>query len=396
MGAGEGLEAARANGVKLEDFMPYLSDFDRLLLTQIKEYGGARNRHAHLDRSGTLASKYLGKVHRDPLDVAVSSLKAKQAAVGNVHRDIGYTEKDLYDRMKGVLERLVWWGTVQVDTCIDQAEDIEEQGLLALRVALQLKKEFAGRLDLNVGSYAIFGISRPARWEMFVNASEQADFICTLPEKDDGELDGKIGFPRHFRKAFELACRLKKEIHLHLDQADNPNEYGTERLIHALEGYVDSPQIPNHEGPTVWAVHMISPSAYPEPRFAKLVEGLIRYKVGVIVCPTAAVSMRRLRPIKSPTHNSIARILELCKRGVPVRLGTDNIDDFFVPGGDGFMHTEAKMAAHSVRFYFPHIWAALVAGKPLNNFDLDTIGKALYQDSLAFSGINPKWRPAVS
>jgi cytosine/adenosine deaminase-related metal-dependent hydrolase len=122
---------------------------------------------------------------------------------------------------------------------------------------------------------------------------------------------------------------------------------------------------------------------------------LLKFNIGVIVCPTAAISMRQLRPINSPTHNCVARIMELCKSRVPVQIGTDNICDVFVPQGDGDMLTEIKMGGHAARFAIPYVWAKLGAGHSLNAVDIATIGRALYQDSKAFTGIDPNWVSAV-
>ena len=192
----------------------------------------------------------------------------------------------------------------------------------------------------------------------------------------------------------ELACKLKKEVHIHLDQSNDPTEAGTETLIEGLR-WIDQPQIPDHYGPVVWAIHMISPAAYSEHRFGRLIDGLLEFNIGVIVCPTAAISMRQLRPIEVPAHNSITRILELCKKRVPILAGSDNICDVFVPQSNGDMLTEIQVAGHATRFAPPYVWAKIAAGVPLNEVDRATIGEVLYQDAKVFSGINSGWRPAV-
>jgi hypothetical protein len=219
-----------------------------------------------------------------------------------------------------------------------------------------------------------------------------------LPEKDDfllpAKREGKIGFRQHIRKVMQLGCELGKEVYLHLDQANDPNEIGTEILLEGLR-WIDQPVIPDHKGPTVWIIHMISPSGYSEIRYSKLIDQLLLMNLGVIVCPTAAISMRQLRPISSPSHSSIARILELAKRRVPILLGTDNICDVYVPQGDGDMLTEIKMAGHAVRFAIPHVWGKLAAGAPLNDVDRATIGRVLYQDMKVFQGIEHSWQSAV-
>ena len=267
--------------------------------------------------------------------------------------------------------------------------------MLAIRVAQELKEKYAPTFNLRIAPNPIFGFKEGSdRWDVFKRAAAQSDFVSALPEKDEYvdvvRRDGKVGFRRHIRMVLELACELQKEVHLHLDQANDPTEVGTETLIEGLK-WLDQPKIPNHKGPSVWVIHMISPTGYSEKRFDCLVDQLLEFNVGVIVCPSAAISMRQLRPISAPVHNSIARLLVLCHRKVPVRLGTDNICDVFVPQSDGDMLTEVKLAGHAERFAIPHVWAKLAAGVSLNEVDRDAIGRVLYQDRKVYAIHNPNW-----
>lgn len=376
-----------------------LSPYDQMLLETVQSLGGFCNAHSHIDRADTLEDKYLRHINTTPLEASSLPLSVKQNLTGDLHRGLAYTEKDLRERMTGVICRLISYGTTYLNTCIDATTDIAENGLLAFRIALELKEQFFDRIKIEIGPNPIFGFKEGSgRWEIFVEAAKKADFLSALPEKDDfaglRDRDGKVGFRSHLRMVMELGCELQKEVHLHLDQANNPNEAGTESLIEGLR-WMDQPKIKEHQGPTVWVIHMISPSGYSEERYSRLIDGLLELNVGVIVCPTAAISMRQLRPINSPIHNSIARILELCKRKVPVLIGTDNICDVFVPQSDGDMLTEIKMGGHAVRFAIPYVWAKLGAGVALNEVDRATVGRVLYQDRKTFYDQDPKWISAV-
>jgi len=374
-----------------------LSPYDEILLGNVFELGGFNNGHAHLDRADTLKDHYLRHINTTPLEASSLPLSVKQNLTGDLHRGLAYTEEDLRERISKTVERLISYGTTRVSTCIDATPDIAEDGLLAIRVAQEVKAMFADRIEIRIAPNPIFGFKeKSGRWEVFLEAAKQSDFLSALPEKDDYaglfSKDGKIGFRGHLRKVIELGCELKKEVHIHLDQANDPCEAGTETLIEGLR-WLDQPILPNHQGPTIWVIHMISPSGYSEERFSKLVDSLLEFNLGVIVCPTAAISMRQLRPIDAPMHNSIARIRELIKRKVPILLGSDNICDVFVPQGDGDMLTEIKMAGHSERFAIPYVWAKLGAGIPLNEVDRASVGRSLYEDRKAFGKINPNWSP---
>lgn len=376
-----------------------LSPYDEMLLGAVASSGGFYNAHGHLDRADTLDGVYLLHMGTSPLEAAGLPLSVKQNLTGDLHVGLAYTEADLRARMRRVIERLIAYGTRRLDTCIDVTPDIGEGGMLAFRVASELKAEFAEQITIWLAPNPIFGFKLGSgRWEVFVEAAKRADFLSCLPEKDEYKdprnSDGKVGFDGHLKMVLALACELKKEVHMHLDQANILGDVGTETLLAALR-WIDQPQIPDHDGPVVWVIHMISPSCYPEPRFRALVDSLLKYNVGVIVCSTAALSMRQLRPAQGPTHNSVARVLELCRAGVPVRLGSDNICDVFVPQGDGDMLTEIKVLGHAVRMPLPSIWAKLAAGRVLNRVDQVTLEGWLAEDAKAFRAIDPQWQPAV-
>src|SRR5205823_10199605 len=118
---------------------------------------------------------------------------------------------------------------------------------------------------------------------------------------------------------------LRKSVHIHVDQQNDPGEDGTERVINAARRLGASPD-PIKE-PMIWLVHVISPSTYDEARFEATLAALAELNIGVICCPSAALSMRQLRSIPTPTYNSIARVLEMLVAEIYVRLGSDNICD---------------------------------------------------------------------
>lgn len=365
--------------------------FDRQFLEHAREYEGIFNAHAHLDRAHTLEDVNLSHIGTTPLEASSLPLDVKQNLVGNLHTGVAYTEENLRRRMSRVLEAQIAFGVTRIDTNIDATPDLPEDGLMVMRIALELKRKFRQRLDLRVAPTPIFGFKddtedqRP-RFDVFKDAAAMADYLSLLPEKDEGEV---FGFKRHVHRGLVLARELGKEVQFHLDQMNVPGERGTERMLEVLEGF-EQPKMPGGE-PWVWVIHMISPAAYDEERFARLVDRLFKNHVGVIICPSAALSMRQLRSVGAPTHNSIARILELVKRKVPMRLGTDNIADVFVPSGDGDMLTEVKLASNAVRLYQPSLWAKLACGITPNNVDIASVGRVLHEDRKAYLKANPDW-----
>lgn len=376
-----------------------LSPYDRLVLEIVQENGGFFNAHGHWDRADTIDDAYLEHITTTSFDASFLPLSVKQNLTGDLHRGKAYTEADLRERISALIDRQIAYGITAAATCIDTTPDLCEDGLLAWRVMHELKKEFADRISIYLAPNPIFGFKEGTkRWDVFAEAAKTADFLSCLPEKDEysdaTKRDGKIGYREHLRKVMTLGCSLHKPVHLHLDQTNTSQEEGTLTLIEALR-WIDQPDIPDHNGPTVWVIHAISPSCYSEEKFAKVIEGLLEHNIGVIVCPTAAISMRQYRTDSTPTHNSIARVLEMLKARVPILVGTDNICDVFVPQSDGDMLTELKMMGHAIRFPTPHIMAKLGTAEPLNNVDIATIGNALYQERKAHQSRDASWQPAI-
>ncbi len=354
---------------------PGYSTWDRALELQVREFGGWLNAHTHLDRANTFAPEYLHHANIDPVGAAGLSLQVKQILVGELHKGLAYQADNLYTRMRAELERMAALGTREVVSFTDATPDI---GLVAIEQAARLRDEFRGRLTLKLAVSPIFGFKNPRvnpdRWDTYRQAAEIADVLGGLPSKDRGE--GRVGFDGHVRMILELGRTLHKPVHFQVDQDNDPREEETEQLVQAVR-WLGTPEVPGEDGPTVWAVHAISPSCYDEERFRRLVDNLLAYNVGILSCPTAALSMFQHRPMLAPLHNSIARLLEMMAAGVPVRIGTDNIADIFIPNGDGSVRSEVWVAATALRFYHTMIWAKIGAGRALNEGDKEWIRQAL-------------------
>ena len=129
--------------------------------------------------------------------------------------------------------------------------------------------------------------------------------------------------------------------------------------------------------PTVWAVHALSIASYSEERFQRVVEGLKETNIGVIFCPSATLSNKQDRRILVPMHNSITRVLDLLLADIPVRIGTDNIQDFFLPAGTMDLYEEVANASNILRFYNFTTWAKIASGTKLNEVDKMKIRTAL-------------------
>jgi cytosine/adenosine deaminase-related metal-dependent hydrolase len=186
-------------------------------------------------------------------------------------------------------------------------------------------------------------------------------------------------------RVLDLARRLHLLVHVHLDQRNESGERGTERLIDVLHRH--GGPVAADGSPMVWAVHMISPTRYSEPRHQRLVEALLEHNVGVICCPSAAIGMRQLRPLLSPTDNSIPRLLELAAAGVHVRLGTDNIADICSPSTTADLLDEVFVLSAAIRYYQVDVLARLAAGQPLSEEEREAVRAHLRQNDIEIAKV---------
>ena len=341
--------------------------------------GGLFNAHLHLDRAGTLDDRYMsGNGHRVLEDFHVS-LHKKHSMISSLHAGPAYHRDDFFQRVRGMLDAMILVNTRRADTLVDVTAD--NIGLTALEWMQEIQREYQDRIELRCGAYSPFGFddSEPERWELMQEGARRADFLAALPEADDtAEYPTHIGFEEHCRRMLEMAADLGKQLHVHTDQRNEDSEQGTELLVktmHQVYGHGSSTA-----EPTVWAVHLISPSTYEESRFQRLVEGMADCNLGVITCPSAAIGMRMYRPLKSPTYNSIPRLLEMLSAGLHVRIGSDNIADICSPSTTPNLLDEAFVLSAALRFYQPEIIASLMCGHRLSATERNFIREHLQKN----------------
>ena len=354
--------------------------FYRALDQAIAELGGMFNAHLHLDRYGTLDDRYMGDARHRILANSHVSLQKKHSLINALHAGPAYEPDDLRARVNEALDTMIACNTRRADTLVDVTAD--RVGLSALEILTEIKADRADEIDLRLGAYSPLGFRdcEPERWDVFVEGAERADFIAALPEADDTDAyPNNIGFEENCRRMLELSRRLEKSLHVHTDQRNEPTEAGTERLIEVMRD-TGGHRLSDDE-PAVWAVHMISPTTYDDDRFDALAAGLVEQNVGVIVCPSAAIGMRQLRPLLTYRDNCIPRVLELLVAGVRVRLASDNIADICSPSTTADLVDEVFVLSAAIRYYGIEVLARLAAGQRLTGQEMDDIREHLAKNA---------------
>ncbi len=100
-------------------------------------------------------------------------------------------------------------------------------------------------------------------------------------------------------------------------------------------------------------------------------------RTSLIACPRAAISMLQHEQEQSYTHNSLAKAWHFALRGVPIRLGVDNLDDIYVPASSADVYDELEDFANALRGYHPRILAKVLSGTRFDDFDKGRIKRAI-------------------
>ena len=348
------------------------TEYFKTIRQKVAELGGFMNAHLHIDRSGTFNfnEKNFGNEY-------ALSLKNKHALIPLIHESHEYDKDNLQHRVYEFLEDMISLNTTRADSFVDVTDDRVK--LEALDSLNELKTKIS--LDFRLGAYSPLGFrdDEPKRWRLIEEASKKADFLGALPERDSKrDYSDHIGFKESVIRFLDLSNQIKKPLHIHVDQRNDPRENGSEIVIDLMDRF--NYPINHHHEPNIWLVHVISPSLYDEKRFQHLIEKIKALNIGVICCPSAAISMRQLRSIRTPTFNSIARILDMLAAGIHVRIGSDNIFDITSPAGTIDLIDEIFVLSNALRFYDQDIMAKLGAGQKITEIEIEKIKSHLEKD----------------
>lgn len=349
--------------------------FFEQLHAEVMNLGGFHNAHLHLCRAGTLdeTKKTLEEAAESHLSIA-----AKHGLIPLIHGSGAFEGNRFNERVEPVLRLMIDSGTTRADTLVDVASTTH--GTTTFERFLELKTRYAGEIDIQLGAYGPLGYRDDdrARWQLVEETAARAEFIGALPERDDKRMYPEhIGFRESVRRILDLSNRTGKPVHMHVDQKNDPAEDACEVVLDAMETMC----APWQEEPQVWFIHAISPSAYEEVRFRELVGRMKTAKAGVISCPSAAISMRQLREVATPTHNSIARVLEFLAEGIPVRVASDNINDITSPAGTADLMDEMFVLCNAIRFYDIPVLARIAAGRTLTEEQRSLVQQHLEMDA---------------
>ena len=345
----------------------------------VEKLGGLFNAHLHIDRAETFDAT-LEMLGGNISSTASSiSLSKKHTLIPMLHNSACYEPDLLEARVQSCIDRMAKLGTTRAHSVVDVTND--RVGLSALERLLSISQKSRGYIDFRVGAYSPLGFrdDEPGRWSLLKEAAKSADFLGSLPERDDQrDYPDHIGFKESCRRIIDLSAQTGKAVHIHVDQKNHDQESGSECVVRLVREM--GIELDRQSPPLIWLIHVISPSTYDVERFSTLASDLAELNIGIICCPSAALSMRQLRPVFSPTYNSIARVLEFLCAGVSVRLGSDNVCDITSPAGTLDLMHEIFVLAHALRYFDIGVLSKLGAGLDLTQSERDRVKVHLQED----------------
>jgi len=314
--------------------MPQKFPFKDLFLEKVKKTKGMVNCHAHLDRAYTLT----------PAIWQQTSTLMEEKWVLNREIKKKHTAKSIQERLIFCIEDFLKQGIIACRTHIDADSVV---GLLVVKSAAKVREKYQGRFTLQLVAHPLEGFLNkeatdfdPEKIELYKKACQICDLVGGLPSRDRA-LPG--GDKKHADFILQLAKKLKKDLDVHIDQENNPQEKDTEWFLDKIKEHQ------MEERATL--LHCISVACQSTEDRQRIYQKMIETKTNVTVCPSVAISMKQHRDKLAPVHNSITQVDEMLTAGVNVSIGTDNISDIFVPECNGDLFEEIQMLASACRLY---------------------------------------------
>jgi cytosine deaminase len=216
-------------------------------------------------------------------------------------------------------------------------------GLRAARGLLIARERMKPYCDIQVVAFPQEGIVRdPGAAELMEEAiREGCDIVGGLPWYEYTDADAR----EHIDICFDIANRHDLDIHMLVDDTDDPNSRSLEYLALKTmrEGF---------DG-RVAASHCGAMAGYNDVYAAKVIDMVAT--AGVTISVNAHINLVcSARLDREPRRRGIARVKELLARGVNVISAQDDVNDPYYPFGKPDPLECALMMAHVAQLTLPH------------------------------------------
>jgi cytosine/creatinine deaminase len=288
--------------------------------------------HIHLDKSGTVQPGI-----RPPrtLSEAISTMSTvKRAAKSD--------PEEVRRRMVNTLNGLRRNGT----RCVRALVDVDETwGLTGFEAALAARKEIGGAVKMQIVAFAQEGMTDRVAGLLSDAASRGADVIGAHTDVDQDPTN-------HIRTAVSIAEKAKLPLEVHVDEPATAEHF---KLPLVLEYARDVP------GLTL--VHCLSLGKQPLAVQDRWIREIKSAGATVVVATSVLLFGLPLVPVG-----------KLLDAGIHVAVGSDNLQDVFVPLGTGRLLETVRTVMLAAQLNRPEWMTALLRGATGVGFKLVTGG----------------------
>jgi cytosine/creatinine deaminase len=216
-------------------------------------------------------------------------------------------------------------------------------GLHAARGLLLAREKMQRYCDIQVVAFPQEGIVRdPGAAELMEEAMrEGCDIVGGLPWYEYTDADAR----EHIDICFEIAKRRDRDIHMLVDDTDDPNSRSLEYLAVKTmrEGFQGR----------VAASHCGAMGSYNDVYAAKIVDMVAT--AGITISVNAHINLVcSARIDREPRRRGIARVKELLARGANVVSSQDDVNDPYYPFGKPDPLECVSYIAHVAQLTLPH------------------------------------------
>lgn len=228
-----------------------------------------------------------------------------------------FTREDIGRRAEAVLRMAIRRGTTTIRA---ETEFDPTIGLMAIEVVLDLKRRYAGLVDIQVVAFPQEGIYKtPGAEALFWQAMEcGADVVGGVPYND-------LSAERHIDLCFRIAQEFDKPISLHQDFNDDAVDLSIE--------YVARKTLEVGWQGRVEVGHATALGALEPSRLAQVAELLRKADISVVTLPQTDLHLGG-RGDGFNVRRALAPVRALLDAGVNVACSSNNVRNAFTPYGN--------------------------------------------------------------
>lgn len=249
--------------------------------------------HLHLDKAGTVQAGMT-----PPATIAEAI-----AAMARVKKVAQKDPAEVQHRMVSTLRSLARSGTRYVRALVDVDET---WGLTGFDAAMAAREAVTPGITVKVVAFAQEGMTDKVADMLAEAASRGADAI-------GGHTDVDADARKHIRTAVRIARQAKLPLEVHVDEPASAESFKMPMVLEEAAGL-----------PSLTLVHCLSLARLPEVEQDRWIERIKQANATVVAATSVLLFGLPLAPLR-----------KLLEAGVPVGLGSDNLQDVFVPLGTG-------------------------------------------------------------